>query len=88
VTGRPKPNYRLSKPLFIREASTSFGYKHTHLCNAQVLEEKLLQLGVTSRRFLGLSLVISWLSGVLLFLVKESWRIFYYIFGLYILRKF
>jgi hypothetical protein len=29
VTGRPRPNYRLVRPLFIREASALFG--HTHL---------------------------------------------------------
>jgi hypothetical protein len=28
VTGRPRPNFRLAKPLFIREANTSF--EHTH----------------------------------------------------------
>jgi hypothetical protein len=71
VTGQSRPNYRLAKPLFIREASASFGHTHTQLCSAQVLEEKLLQLRVMSRRVFGLSLGISWLSGVLLFLVKE-----------------
>jgi hypothetical protein len=30
VTGQPKPNYRLVRPLFIREASASFGHTHTH----------------------------------------------------------
>jgi hypothetical protein len=33
----------------------------------QVLEEKLLQLEVTTRRVLGLCFGISWLSSVLLF---------------------
>jgi hypothetical protein len=33
----------------------------------QVLEEKMLQLGVTSRRVLGLCLGISWLNSALLF---------------------
>jgi hypothetical protein len=28
VTSRPKPNYMLAKPLFIREASASFGHTH------------------------------------------------------------
>jgi hypothetical protein len=28
VTSRPKPNYRLARPLFIREANTSFGHTH------------------------------------------------------------
>jgi hypothetical protein len=71
VTSHPRPNYRLTRPLFIREASASFGYKHTQLYSLQVLEEKLLQLGVTSRRVLSVSLGISWLSGALIFLVKE-----------------
>jgi hypothetical protein len=31
VTGQPKPNYRLARPLFIREVSASFGHTHTHL---------------------------------------------------------
>ena len=29
MTGRPRSNYRLARPLFIREANASFG--HTHL---------------------------------------------------------
>jgi hypothetical protein len=41
-----------------------------------------------SRRVFVLSLGISWLSGVLIFLVKEERRIFYSVFGLSILRKF
>jgi hypothetical protein len=41
---------------------------HTnYLCSAQILEENLLHLGVTSRRVLGLCLGISWLSSALLF---------------------
>jgi hypothetical protein len=28
VIGRPKPNYRLARLLFIREASVSFGHTH------------------------------------------------------------
>jgi hypothetical protein len=28
MIGRPRPNYRFARPLFIREASTSFGYTH------------------------------------------------------------
>jgi hypothetical protein len=31
VTNRPKLNYRLARPLFIREANTSFGYTHSTL---------------------------------------------------------
>jgi hypothetical protein len=30
VTGRPRPNYRLARPLFIRETNASFGHTHTH----------------------------------------------------------
>ena len=26
MTGRPRPNYRLARPLFIREANASFGH--------------------------------------------------------------
>jgi hypothetical protein len=72
VTGRPRPNYRLAKPLFIREANASFG--HTHLSALQQ-EEKMRKSwrksccnwGVTSRRVLGLCLGISWISSALLF---------------------
>jgi hypothetical protein len=88
VIGWPRPNYRMAKPLFIREASSPFGHTHTQLCNAQALEDKLLQLGVTSRRVFGLSLGISWLIGVLLFLVKEYRSIFCSVFRISILRKF
>jgi hypothetical protein len=28
VTGRPKPSFRLARPLFIREASASFAHTH------------------------------------------------------------
>ena len=28
MTGRPRPYFRLVRPLFIREASASFGYTH------------------------------------------------------------
>ena len=28
MTGWPRPNYRLARPLFIREASASFGHSH------------------------------------------------------------
>jgi hypothetical protein len=42
VTGRPRPNFRLAKLLFIREASASFEYTHTSSAtkkrSAQVLE--------------------------------------------------
>jgi hypothetical protein len=71
VTGRPRPNFRLARPLFIREANASFVHSlissATRGKSVQVLEEKLLQLGVTSRRVLGLCLGISWISSALLF---------------------
>jgi hypothetical protein len=61
-----------SQLAFICEDGVSFEHTHhIHLCSAQVLENNLLQLGVTSKRVPGLSLGISWSSGVLLFLVKE-----------------
>jgi hypothetical protein len=28
VTGCPRPNFRLARPVFIREASASFGHTH------------------------------------------------------------
>jgi hypothetical protein len=31
VSGQPRLNYRLAKPLFIREASASFGHTHSAL---------------------------------------------------------
>ena len=75
MTGRPKPNYRLARPLFIREASASF--RHTHHTSSTATK-KCASLGGTAtatrgdfKQGFGLSLGISWLSGVLLFLVKE-----------------
>ena len=92
MTGRPGPNFRFARTLFIREASASFVHSlinsGTRGKSVQVLEENLLQLGVTPRRDFGLSLGISWLSGALLFLVKEYSRIFCSVFGLSILRNF
>jgi hypothetical protein len=75
VTGRPRPNYRLARPLFIREASASFG--HTHHTSSTAMK-KCASLGGTStttkcdvKEGFGECLGISWLSGALLFLVKE-----------------
>jgi hypothetical protein len=92
VTGQPRPNYRLARPLFIREASSSFGHIHHTI---SVAMKKCASLGGTStatggavKEGFGLSLGISWLSGVLLFLVKEYKRIFCSVSGLSILRKF
>ena len=89
MTGQPRPNYRLARPLFIREASASFG--HTYHTSFATMK-KCASLGgtatATSMRVFGLSLGISWLSGALLFLVKEYRRIFCSVFGLSILRKF
>jgi hypothetical protein len=63
VTGWPGPNFRLSRTLFIREANTSFVHllmsSATRGKSVQVLEEKLLQLGVTSRRVL-VYLLVKW----------------------------
>jgi hypothetical protein len=72
VTGRPKPNYRLAGPLFIREASASFGHSHTHsaLQCASLGGDAAATRGDVKEGF-GLSLGISWLSSALLFLVKE-----------------
>jgi hypothetical protein len=71
VTGRPRPNFRLARPLFIMEVGASFVHSliisATRGKSVQVLEENLLQLGMTSRRVLGLCLGISWLSSALLF---------------------
>ena len=63
MTSRPRPNFRLTRPLFIREANASFAHSlmssATRGKSAQVLEEKLLQLGVTSRRVL-VYLLVKW----------------------------
>jgi len=58
VTTWPRPSYKLAIPLFIREVSASFGYTHSQLCSEKVLEENLLQMGVTSMRVYGLSVGI------------------------------
>jgi hypothetical protein len=75
VTSQSRPNFRLARPLIIREANTSFALTQhtisTTMKKCESLKELLLQLSVTSRRVLGLCLGIYWLSGVLLFLVKE-----------------
>ena len=75
MTGRPKPNYSLARPLFIREASASFG--HTHHTSSAAMK-KCASLGGTAtatggdiKEGFGLSLGIYWLNGTLLFLVKE-----------------
>ena len=75
MTGRPRPNYRLARRLFIREASTSFGHMHHTI---SVAMKKCATLGGTATATGGgikggfsPSLGISWLSGALLFLVKE-----------------
>ena len=75
MTSRPRPNFRLDTPLFIREASASF--LHTHHTSS-VAMKKCATLGGTATATGGgvkggfsPSLGISWLSGALLFLVKE-----------------
>jgi hypothetical protein len=45
VTSRPKPNYRLARPLFIREASASFGNTHH---TSSVAMKKCASLGGTA----------------------------------------
>jgi hypothetical protein len=45
VTGRPRPNFMLNIPLFIREASTSF--VHTHHTSS-VAMKKCASLGGTA----------------------------------------
>jgi hypothetical protein len=71
VTGRPRPNYRLARPLFIREASASFGHTHTLALQCASLGGETTATGGDVKEGFGLSLGISWLSGALLFLVKE-----------------
>jgi hypothetical protein len=56
VTGRPRPNYSLARPLFIREANASFGHAH-HTSSAAMkkcasLGGVIVATGVTSRRVL------------------------------------
>jgi hypothetical protein len=38
VTGRPRPNYRLAIPLFIREVGASFGHTHQPALQCASLE--------------------------------------------------
>jgi hypothetical protein len=45
VTGQPRPNYRLARPLFIREVSVSFA--HTHLTSSATMK-KCASLGGTA----------------------------------------
>jgi len=75
VTGQPRPNYRLARSLFIREANASFG--HTHHTSSAFMKKCTSLRGTATttggdiKEGFGLSLGISWLSGPLLFLVKE-----------------
>jgi hypothetical protein len=71
VTGQPRPNYRLARPLFIREASASFGHTHQLALQCASLGGETVATGGDVKEGFGLSLGISWLSGALLFLVKE-----------------
>jgi len=71
VTGRPRTNYRLAKPLYIREANASFGYTHHLSLQCASLGGEPTATGGDVKEDFGLSLGISWLSGALLFLVKE-----------------
>ena len=71
MTGRPKPKYRLAIPLFIREASASFVHTHQSALQCTSLGGETAATGGDVKEGFGLSLGISWLSGALLFLVKE-----------------
>jgi hypothetical protein len=71
VTGRPRPKYRLARPLFIREDNTSFGHTHHLALQCTNIGGEPTTTGGDVKEGFGLSLGISWLSGVLLFLVKE-----------------
>jgi hypothetical protein len=71
VTGPPRPNYRLSRPLFIREANASFEHTQHPTLQCASLGGETATTGGDVKEDFGLSLGIYWLSGVLLFLVKE-----------------
>jgi hypothetical protein len=71
VIGRPRPNIRMAMPLFIREASASFGYTHYSTLQCASLGGEPTATWGDFKEGFGLSLGISWLSGALLFLVKE-----------------
>jgi hypothetical protein len=71
VIGRPRPNYRLARPLFIREANASFGLTHQPTMQCTSLGGETVATGGDDKEGFGLSLGISWLSGALLFLVKD-----------------
>jgi hypothetical protein len=45
VIGHPKPNYRLARPLFIREASASFGHTHQPALQCASLEGETVATG-------------------------------------------
>jgi hypothetical protein len=67
VTGRPKPNFRLARPLFIREASASFGHTHQLSLQCASLGGEPTATGGDVKEGFGLCLGISWLSSALLF---------------------
>ena len=71
MTGRSRPNYRLARPLFIREASASFGYTQHPALQCASLGGETATTGGDVKECFGLSLGIYWLSGALLFLVTE-----------------
>jgi hypothetical protein len=60
VIGRPRPNFRLAKLLFIREASASFEHTHNTSCgyrrSAQVLKGEATATRCDVVKVLGLSL--------------------------------
>jgi hypothetical protein len=50
VTGRPKPNFRLAKLLFIREASASFEHTHNTSSVAKKKSTQVLEGDATAAR--------------------------------------
>jgi hypothetical protein len=71
VIAPARPNYSLARPLFIREASASFGHTHQLALQCASFGGETAATGGDVKEGFGLSLGISWLSGALLFLVKE-----------------
>jgi hypothetical protein len=59
VTGRPRTNFRLSKPLFIREASASFVHTHQLALQSASLGGEPTATGGDVKQSFGLCLGIS-----------------------------
>ena len=71
MAGQPRPNYRLVRPLYIREANASFEHTQHSTLQCASLGGETTTTGGDVKEDFGLSLGIYWLSGALLFLVKE-----------------